>query len=50
MVCEVVEREFGTAVRVLDGSLDPETLTAMTLRFVAANLDEKEAPDEPGTD
>jgi len=43
MVCRVVSDEFGTAVRVLDGALDPDTLAATTLDFVASRLDGREA-------
>jgi 1-acyl-sn-glycerol-3-phosphate acyltransferase len=45
MVCEVVRKEFGTKVLVLDGGLDPETLTATTLGFVAVGLGETETQD-----
>jgi len=38
MVCRVVAEEFGTAVEVLDGSVDPDTLAAAALDFVAARL------------
>ena len=50
MVCEVVSKQLGSSVRVLDGGLDPDTLAAATLRFVAEKLGETEARDDAGTD
>jgi thymidylate kinase len=45
MVCEVVGREFAIPVRVLEGDLDLDSLTATTLEFVAG-IGKAEASDE----
>lgn len=50
MVCDVVREEFGTAVHVLDGGLDPDALAAKTLELVAASLERTEAQDAQRAD
>ena len=45
MVCEIVGREFATPVRVLEGSLDLDSLTSTTLEFVAG-IGRRETSDE----
>ena len=46
MVCDVLREEFALPVAILDGSLDPDRLTASTLRLVEETRERRRTDDD----